>query len=258
VSEGGWFSPRRSSSPLVWYHRFVCILKLEGQAEMLSAYDTRPGVGGVIFDMDGVLVTSSEIHRQAFEEILMPLGIAFHYDRFAGRRTADVFREVLREARPPLAVSEGRIEEYARRKSARARELMTAGEGNLAPGCVAVLTALAEGYALALASSGSRDSVKAFLDVSQLGHVFRSVLTGDDVRQAKPDPELFARSIEELGLPAGRCVVIEDSVAGVQAARLAGAIPIGFGSARAEALLEAGASRVINSLEALPRLLSMC
>lgn len=221
---------------------------------MQSRLGPPPDVGGVVFDMDGVLVNSSEIHRQAFEELLTPLGVPFEYNRFAGRRTLEVLREAFAAREPAYQVTEEQLADYAVRKSGRSRELLAAANGNLMPGCVKVLTALADRFVLALASSGSRSSVQAFLESAQLHHVFRVVLTGDDVTQAKPDPEIFRRAMAQLGVEPARCVVIEDSVAGVEAARLAGARPIGFGRTQSAALQAAGAEEVIDSLEELPAL----
>ena len=89
---------------------------------MISVSRPYPAAGAIVFDMDGVLVLSSEIHRQAFEEILTPLGVAFSYERFAGWRTSEVIRTVFEEAGVPLA--EDQVAVYARQKSLRSRELM--------------------------------------------------------------------------------------------------------------------------------------
>jgi beta-phosphoglucomutase len=203
-------------------------------------------VSGLVFDLDGVLISSRGAHRQAFEEVLAPLGILdFDYDQFAGWRTTDVFRAVFGRA---LAepVTEETIAEYSQRKSARARELLASGN-HLTPDCVPLLTRLSGRYRIALASSGSRESVNAFLDRTGLRGVFQSVLSGDDVERAKPDPEIFSRSIAALGLQPENCAVIEDATAGVQAARSAGARTIGFGG-DAAALSAAGAEQVVASL----------
>jgi beta-phosphoglucomutase len=220
-------------------------------------------IKGLIFDMDGVLLLSRNCHRQAFEEVLARFGISdFSYDRFAGQRTADVFRAVFQEA--GRQVSEETIAESAQWKSARARELLAA-QNPVAPDCVPVLQQLSDKYLLALASSGSRDSVRAFLDRTELHGTFRSVISGDDVLRAKPDPEIFQSSIAALGLTASSCAVVEDSVAGVQAARSAGARAIGFGSdgsgtdgfgTQDDGLSNAGAECVIHSLSELAVLLS--
>src|SRR5580658_4897594 len=117
-------------------------------------------VFGLVFRLDGVLILSRGAHRQAFEEVLAPFGILnFDYDLFAGWRTPDVFRAVFRQelAEP---VPEEAIADCSRRKSVRARELLADGN-HTAPDCVPLLTRLSERYRLALASSGSRESVNA-------------------------------------------------------------------------------------------------
>ena len=194
---------------------------------------------GLIFDLDGVLILSRSAHRRAFEEVLAPFGVFnFKYDLFAGWRTADVFRAILGQE---LAqhVSEETIDECSRRKSALARELLASGN-HPAPECVRFLTQLSEKYMMALASSGSRESVNAFLDRTGLHRIFRSVLSGDDVDRAKPNPEIFRRSIVALGLLPENCAVIEDAAAGVRAARSAGAHAIGLGSGDTAGLLARG------------------
>ena len=108
---------------------------------------------GVVFDMDGVLIASTHCHRQAFVEILAPLGITdFSYFRFAGWRTPDVFRTVFGEA--GLKISEQKIADFSGKKSARSRELMEQ-ESRLFEECAPVISKLSASYPLALASSGS-------------------------------------------------------------------------------------------------------
>jgi HAD superfamily hydrolase (TIGR01509 family) len=114
---------------------------------------------------------------------------------------------------------------------------------------------LAARYRLALASSGSRKSVDIFLDTTGLRDAFRATFSGDDVRMAKPDPEIFSKAIESLETQPSACAVVEDAVAGIQAARRAGAYGIGFTSDNAAALSAAGADRVVASLRELAGLL---
>ena len=211
---------------------------------------------GLIFDLDGVLILSRDCHRRAFEEVLSDFGIHdFNYDQYAGWRTSEVFHSVF-GAHPEAKVTIEKIAECSTRKSARARELLAA-EAPIAPMCVSVLQACSKRYKMALASSGSRPSVQAFLDLSGTAPLFQSVLSGDDVIKAKPDPELFTRSIEALQLPAFRCIVIEDAPAGVQAARLAGTRAIGMGLENEQELRQAGAVLVVGSLSELAKVLNL-
>ncbi|MGA3185901.1 MAG: HAD family phosphatase [Bryobacteraceae bacterium] len=204
-----------------------------------------------MFDLDGVLILSRDAHRRAFEEVFAPFGaFRFDYDRYAGWRTREVIRAVFSEmAHPP---AEDIISQCAVRKSALARQFLAQNDPVPAD-CVPVIQRLSLRYSLALASSGSRESVGGFLDRTGLHGSFRSVLSGDDVEAAKPDPEIFSRSILALGLEPESCIVIEDAVAGIQAALLAGAKAIGMGDERA--LTEVGADCVVSSLTELEQLL---
>jgi HAD superfamily hydrolase (TIGR01509 family) len=212
-------------------------------------------IRAVIFDLDGVLIDSAPYHKAAFEEVLRPLGIAdFDYPRYAGWRTADVVENVLRAAQrtpePEL------VQEIARNKSRIAREKLVAANP-VAPDCVAVLEELSRHYALALASSGSRQSVALFLTANRCGSLFGSVLSGDDVKDAKPSPEIYQRAFEALGIAPADGVIVEDAAAGILAAKSAGAgVVIGFsGTSPGGQLLAAGADLVIQKLSELPGLL---
>lgn len=207
-------------------------------------------VTALIFDLDGVLIQSSGAHTRAFQEVLGECGIHdFEYGNFAGWRTTDVFRLVL-GSQYKGKVTDAMVADCSARKSQRAREMISA-ECPIESDCAPVVRKLALRYRLALASSGSRKSVDSFLKCSGLYDAFRCTLSGDDVRVAKPDPEIFRRSIFTLEARPQECAVIEDAVAGIVAARRAGAHGIGFGTKNAAALSTAGADCVVNSLREL-------
>jgi HAD superfamily hydrolase (TIGR01509 family) len=215
----------------------------------------RQRIGAIIFDLDGVLIDSMACHRAAFQTVFAEYGIHdFDYAHYAGMRTPDVVVDVFRRA--GISINPAEVAETARRKSAMARAWIDEKKP-LMEGCSDVLRKLAEQYRLALATSGTRAAVEAFLHLVDCRAVFSSVLNGEDVARAKPDPEIYRRSIEALGIEAGDCVVVEDAVAGVEAARSAGARVIGLaGTCPEAALSEAGACRIIQRLPELPALLS--
>jgi len=215
----------------------------------------KAAIKGLIFDLDGVLIHSRAAHAKAFEEVFAGFGITgFDYGRFAGWRTDEVVAAVFAE-HPHVTASLETIGECADRKSRRARELLSAGD-HIAEGCTATLERLSRRYSISLASSGSRASVEAFLSKTGLRSVFRCVLAGEDVKRAKPHPEIFRRSIRALGLPPECCVVIEDAAAGVEAALCAGACVVGIAGEHPELLLRAGADCVVRSLSELEGLLT--
>jgi HAD superfamily hydrolase (TIGR01509 family) len=211
-------------------------------------------IRAIIFDLDGVLIDSAPYHRAAFEEVFRPLGLGdFDYPRYAGWRTADVVENVLRGA--ALTPEPELIREMAGNKSRIAREKLAAANP-IAPDCVAILEQLSAQYALALASSGSRQSVELFLTANRCTSLFGSVLSGDDVEHAKPAPEIYERAFRALHIAPADGVIVEDAAAGIVAAKSAGAgIVIGFaGTSPAGQLLSAGADLVIETLSELPAL----
>ena len=200
--------------------------------------------------MDGVLLNSSAIHGAAYQEALREFPIRnFSYARVAGMRSADGIRAILREN--AVELSEGQIAALAAAKSKIALAHIVE-ENPIVPGTRNVLEALSERAKLALASSASTASVNAFLDRNGLRPFFHCVLHSGDVRDAKPSPEIFQLAIRRLGVDAASSLVIEDAVAGIQAAKAAGAVACGIASTcRADELEQAGAVLMIDCLEDL-------
>lgn len=212
-------------------------------------------IRGVVFDLDGVLTDSTGCHRAAFEEVLKPLGIGdFDYSHYAGWRTADVVAAEFR--RHGLPADGEAIRAAADRKTLLARQKLV--ETNpVVEGCRDLLEQLAGTYRLGLASSGSSGTVHAFLGANHFESLFQSVLTGGDVTRAKPDPEIYEKSFAALGLEPSHCVVVEDAVSGIEAARRAGASAIGVtGTCSADTLREAGAAGIVDHLSELAALVA--
>ena len=205
---------------------------------------------GIIFDLDGVLLHSTGIHRDAFAEVFQQFSVTgFDYARYAGWRTADVVADVLK---PSGIVDPQVLRRACEQKTALARERL-AQRQPLDADCGRVLADLAADHELGLASSGSRAGVDAFLAWSGSRSLFRSILTGEDVARAKPDPELYLRSLEQLGVEPHDALVVEDAASGVMAAREAGAHVVGIAGTCAEAdLLKAGAAAVLPKLGDFP------
>ncbi len=202
---------------------------------------------GIIFDLDGVLVDSTSCHRETFDQIFCRFGISqFHYPSYAGRRTTDVIQEVFASHglnEPPEVIAQA-----ARDKSRLASQLFEQRRP-ITPGCERVLAELASRFPLALASSGSRASVEAFLRVTGSASLFRSILTAEDVVDAKPAPEIYLRSAKRMGLNPAECLVVEDAISGVKAARAAGAMTVGIpGTSSAAELQAAGAQSIASTL----------
>ena len=119
-------------------------------------------------------------------------------------------------------------------------------------GAAELLDALkAAGFALAVGSSGPPENVAVVLGRLGREGLFDATVTGNEVRAGKPDPEVFLKAAEKLGVQPRRCAVIEDAVAGLEAARRARMVPIALmGTAPRETLAER-AALVVDSLRGL-------
>ena len=204
----------------------------------------------VVFDMDGVLLDSSPIHAAAYLEALEAFPIpSFQYSRLAGLRSKDGIRQILSDN--GIALAEEQIDSIAVAKSKIALERMVR-ENPIVPGARAVLESLSRRCKLALASSGSAASVNAFLDSNGIRRFFECVLHSGDIVSAKPSPEIFLAAFERLRIAPEKCAVVEDAVAGIQAARAAGGVVFGIPATCAVSdLVQAGADFIIDTLEDL-------
>lgn len=175
----------------------------------------------VIFDFDGTIADTNRLHSTAFNKVFEELGIArFSYEMYMGRKTSEVFRDFFRAEY--LSYSDSEIEELVALKQRLARGLMdsqlTAYEG-----AVEVIERLqASETILLVATSSSREGVTLALKKLGLLDRFVHILTGDDVRAAKPSPEIYRQALELARVKPEEAVVIEDSISGAIAGTRAG------------------------------------
>ncbi len=176
---------------------------------------------GAIFDMDGVLVDNMKIHMEAFAAIARRYGAPvdiYTVLGMAGKGNDQIFREIF----PADVVQRVGTDVLGAEKEAIYREMYAP---MLAParGLIAFLDALrARGVKMAVGSSAPIANVDFVFDGLGIRHYFDAVVNVDMVRRAKPDPEIYLLALSKLGLTAGECLVFEDAVAGIQAARAAG------------------------------------
>ncbi len=195
-----------------------------------------------IFDMDGVIVDSHSVHKEAWRRLFNLLGKSvsdeeLEYVCDGGKRV-----EILQHFLGDLPLSQ--LEEYGRQK--HAFFLQGADCLSLVPGVAEFIAALrACGTKLAVATSACRTRTEYVLNRFALREYFDEVVTGDDVSRGKPDPTIFQRACAQLhGVPR-TSLVMEDAVPGVQAAKRAGMNCLGIASqARAPLLYGAGADWV--------------
>lgn len=197
-------------------------------------------VEAVIFDVDGTLVDSVDLHARAWREALAHFGVDVPYGRVRGQIgkggdqliPALVPRERLAELQDALEAFRGRLyrEVYLPRVTAF-------------PAVRHLFARLREdGKRIALASSAKEDELAHYARVAGIEDQYDTATSADDAKRTKPYPDVFAAALRRLGLPPGRCVVVGDTPYDATAARRAGIAPIGVlcGGFPAAALRQAG------------------
>jgi beta-phosphoglucomutase family hydrolase len=189
------------------------------------------GVGellkAVIFDMDGVIIDSEPLHFSVDQDIMKSYGISIEredLEPFVGTTNPEMWTK-LKETYKLCASVNDILSKQIREKINR---LSSSG---LAPidGITALLEMLqGRGVRIGLASSSPRRFIEAVLDSFGISSYFTSVVSGEEVVHGKPAPDVFLRAAEELGVHPQQCLVIEDSMHGIQAAKSAGMICIGY------------------------------
>ena len=210
----------------------------------------RAGDYAVIWDMDGTLVDTAELHFQAWVRLAREINRPFTRDDFAatfGQRNPEIIRKLF-----VGYGSEQDVDELGARKENYYRAAAREGVA-LLPGVRALLEALhADGFKQAIGSSAPRENLNLILRLTRTEPLFEALVSMEDTQRGKPDPQVFLVAAEKLGIEAKRCLVVEDAPAGVQAAKAGGmsCVAVNFvGHHTKEALTQAGADRVVQSLE---------
>ncbi len=211
------------------------------------------GIEAVVFDMDGVLVDSEPLHVEAARRLLAAYGVAYtdeENEEFVGFTDLEIW--TLLKTRHGLSPT---VEELTRRFGQGLIGLLER-EAVPMPGVPGVLVGLRRaGYRLALASSSTLEIIAATLRVLRIDEHFPIVVSSVEVGRGKPAPDVFLAAASRLGLPPGRCLVVEDSRNGVLAAKRAGmaCVAVPCAATRHQEFTEA--DRVLASLEELVPLL---
>ena len=202
----------------------------------------------VLWDMDGTLIDSEEFHWISWRDTLANEGISITREQFLssfGQRNDSIIPRLLGAAATPE-----RIERIATAKEELYRHLVRSEGISPLPGVARWLHDLhKEGWLQAIASSAPRANVDTVLEVLSATHIFQGIVSAEDVHRGKPDPEVFLAAASRVGVPPERCIVVEDAVAGVQAARNAGMKSIGV-NRNGKTL---PADRVVQSLDLLEK-----
>ena len=176
-------------------------------------------IQAVIWDLDGVIIDSAQEHLKAWQRLARETGVTFTEEQFwstFGQRN-DAIIPTVWGAHPPE-----RVRELADQKEAYFREFVRETAAPL-PGAIELLSALHDaGYAQALASSTPMANIQLISDVLGLRRYLSVLISGETVPHGKPAPDVFLKAAEELKVEPTKCLVIEDAVAGVEAAHAGG------------------------------------
>lgn len=197
----------------------------------------------VIFDLDGVIVDSHPAHLQAWKTLLHSLekNVSDSDLQFVleGYKREIILRHFLGD------LTQEEVKYYGAKKDALFRASMD--ELKTVAGFAAFFDSVqAEGLPVALASSASRRRAEHTLNHLGLAGAFRAIVTGDDVANGKPDPEIFQAAARSLGTDPADILVCEDAVSGVEAAKRAGMKCLAIAAnGRRTLLQQAGADIVV-------------
>jgi beta-phosphoglucomutase-like phosphatase (HAD superfamily) len=225
-------------------------------------------IRAVIFDFNGVLVDDEHVHFELFRESLGEEGVTItarqYHEQYLGLDDRGCFEAALLAA--GQAAGGPRLDALVARKARRYVAVASAGLRYF-PGAAACLTALAAHWPLAINSGALRPEIEFALDRLDCRGRVAAIVSAEDTTRCKPDPQGYLLALDALrrhgggGTPADpaltdlgpeQCVVVEDSLAGVASAKGAGMWAVGITHTyTAEALREAGADAVIDSLETL-------
>jgi beta-phosphoglucomutase len=205
----------------------------------------------VIWDMDGTLVDTAELHYQAWIRLCQERGLPFtraDFNATFGWRNPEIIRHLFGNQR----YSDAEVAELGQRKEVLYRAEASKGV-ELLPGARALLEGLhAAGFKQAIGSSAPLDNLDLILRRTNTERLFEAISSAEDTQRGKPDPQVFQVAAAKLGMEPGNCVVMEDAVVGVQAARAGGmkCIAVTFVGHHPESKLrQAGANVVVKSLK---------
>lgn len=179
--------------------------------------------GGVIFDMDGVIVDSEPRHELAFREVFEQMGYGnshgMDFAAYYGRSDRALWLDFIDKHKPHWS-----LDQLVEWKQRRFLEILER-DRPIFETLPELVERLARRYRLAVASGSYHPVIDAVLAMKDLRRFFPVVVSVQDVANGKPAPDVFLKAAELMGVPASSCCVIEDSAAGVEAA-LAGGMTV--------------------------------
>jgi HAD superfamily hydrolase (TIGR01509 family) len=201
----------------------------------------------VLFDMDGVIVDTEPLHRKAYFLMFKDMGIDVTeamYTSYTGQSTINICKQLVSyynlDATPQTLVAIKRKHFKYLFENDNSLQLL---DGVLA----LIKNYYNNGLTLVLASSASMPNINRIFERFDLDQYFVAKLSGADLKQSKPHPEIFIKAAQASGQPKKHCMVIEDSSNGIKAANDAGIFVVGYDSAHSTDQDYSKADKVVSS-----------
>ena len=205
-------------------------------------------VQAIVFDFDGVLADSEMLHFRVYNELLSASGVQIsrdeYYEKYLGFDDEGVFELLASEKQ--LILGDEEIEMLISEKAERFEALVSSSDV-LYPAAAPCIRRLGARWPLAICSGARRSEIELMLHGAKLLDAFRFIVATGDTDRGKPAPDPYLRAAELHGLPPGACLAIEDSHAGLEAARTAGLKTIAITNTYPRGTLTADA--IVDSLD---------
>lgn len=210
---------------------------------------------GYIFDLDGTLALSQHLHYEAYSKVLDEEGI--HYTReediqlYAGQGSEKIFPQIFKNNGKEITAE--KVGELVERKRKVYNQLIEESTIEPVPGVTEYLEMLTDRKAKIIVATGNRrEATTIILAKTKLQKFFTQEVTIDDVKEPKPSPETFLTAANLLHVDPNKCIIFEDAVSGVRAAKASGSYCVGITTGtEAEKLLSAGADEAIKDFRTL-------
>lgn len=190
-------------------------------------------IEAVIFDLDGVIVTTDDYHYEAWKKIADQENI--YFDREINERLRGVSRmeslDIILEKSSKIYNEEEKIELATRKNDYYKNLLENLTKEDILPGILETLNYL-ENKKIKTAIGSSSKNTMFILNKIGLIDKFDAIVDGTMIKNSKPDPEVFLQAAEKVGIKSEKCLVVEDADAGVEAGKRAGMRVLGVGSAK--------------------------
>jgi len=205
------------------------------------------GIRAIVFDMNGVIVDDEKIHEQAFVLAFAERGLALTHLQYArlflGRTDRDAIEAVSLKRNITVdvdAILKAKSDHYRRLAQNRLVPL---------PGVIEFIHESSKRFPIALASCSSSADIEWVLSTFSIKSLFAVIVSGQDVRKGKPDPEIYLAAARLLGIPPANCLAIEDTISGIRSAQEAGMKCLAVANTYPTSRLKKSADMVIDSFQ---------